>query len=182
MRVVGASQAESRLATTQHRLRTIRARREYQKWSKERQERLRKEAEERARKEAEEAARKAEEERIAKEQEALRLKQEEELKGAGTEEDKARLFFSSGPGACAWLGPAEGADPMASQHTRVTGQRLLGCDMLNGVTITHRCNCARAGGLVAGRCNAALDRRGGHALRCMLGEAWPSGATRCGTP
>ena len=39
---------------TQHRIRTIRARREYQKWSKERQARLKREAEENARKFAEE--------------------------------------------------------------------------------------------------------------------------------
>ena len=58
-----------------HRLNTIKARREYQKWSKERQARLRKEAEEAARKHAEEAARRAEEERIAREQEELRKKQ-----------------------------------------------------------------------------------------------------------
>ena len=56
----------------QHQMRTMKARREYQKWSKARQERLRKEAEERMKREAEErAAREAEE--------ALRKKQEAEL-------------------------------------------------------------------------------------------------------
>lgn len=57
---------------TQHRIRTIRARREYQKWSKQRQARLVKEAEENARKFAEDKARREAEARIAAEQ-ALHL-------------------------------------------------------------------------------------------------------------
>ena len=48
--------AEARRRVAQHRLRTIKARRQYQKWSKERQERLKREAEERARQEAAEKA------------------------------------------------------------------------------------------------------------------------------
>ena len=55
-----ASQAAAAIA--QHKLRSIKARRQYQKWSTERQERLRKEAEERAKKEAEERARREAEE------------------------------------------------------------------------------------------------------------------------
>lgn len=43
-------------ALAQHRMRTLKARREYQKWSKERQERLKREAAERTKKEAEEKA------------------------------------------------------------------------------------------------------------------------------
>mgnify|MGYP003316121706 CR=1 FL=1 len=54
-RAPSASQAAAAIA--QHKLRSIKARRQYQKWSTERQERLRKEAEERAKKEAEERAR-----------------------------------------------------------------------------------------------------------------------------
>ena len=66
----------------QHRLRTIKARREYQKWSKERQARLKKEAEEKARQEAAE--------RAAKEAaEKLRIEQEEAMKKVA-EADKAK--------------------------------------------------------------------------------------------
>ena len=57
----------------QHRIRTIKARREYNKWSKERQARLKKEAEERALKEAAERA-------AAEAAEKLRIQQQEELK------------------------------------------------------------------------------------------------------
>ncbi len=67
----------------QHRMRTIKARREYQKWSKDRQARLRREAEERAKKEAaERAAREA--------AEALRLQQEEELRKTAAAEQEAK--------------------------------------------------------------------------------------------
>ena len=54
----------------QHRMRTIKARREYQKWSKERQARLRKEAEERAAKETAERAAREAAEKLRAEQEA----------------------------------------------------------------------------------------------------------------
>jgi len=60
------------IAIAQHKLRSIKARREYQKWSKDRQERLRKEAVERAR---QAALKKAQEEAEA----ALRKQQQEEL-------------------------------------------------------------------------------------------------------
>ena len=76
-RAPSASQAAAAIA--QHKLRSIKARRQYQKWSTERQERLRKEAEERAKKEAEERARREAEEKLRKEQEAARQKAEEEL-------------------------------------------------------------------------------------------------------
>jgi len=67
----------------QHRMRTIKARREYQKWSKERQGRLRKEAEERAKREAaERAAREA--------AEALRVQQEEEMRKTAAAEQAAK--------------------------------------------------------------------------------------------
>ena len=68
----------------QHRMRTIKARREYMKWSKERETRLKKDAEERALKAAaEKAAREA--------AETLRIQQEEELKKvAAAEQDKKR--------------------------------------------------------------------------------------------
>ena len=65
----------------QHRLRTIKARRQYQKWSKERQERLKREAEERARQEAAEKA-------AMEAAEKLRIEQEKEL-AAAAEADKA---------------------------------------------------------------------------------------------
>jgi len=64
---------------TQHKLRTIRARREYQKWSKERTIRLKREAEEKAIQIAAERARAEAEEKLQIEQEALRKKQEAEL-------------------------------------------------------------------------------------------------------
>ena len=76
-RAPSASQVAAAIA--QHKLRSIKARRQYQKWSTERQERLRKEAEERAKKEAEERARREAEEKLRKEQEAARQKAEEEL-------------------------------------------------------------------------------------------------------
>ena len=67
----------------QHRMRTIKARREYQKWSTERQGRLRKEAEERAKREAaERAAREA--------AEALRVQQEEEMRKTAAAEQAAK--------------------------------------------------------------------------------------------
>mmetsp|Transcript_64144 Transcript_64144/g.106620 ORF Transcript_64144/g.106620 Transcript_64144/m.106620 type:complete len:1736 (-) Transcript_64144:276-5483(-) len=69
-------------ALTQQAVRTMKARREYAKWSRERQARLKKEAEERARKEAEERARREAEEQIRKQQQAelAKLKAEEAKK------------------------------------------------------------------------------------------------------
>jgi len=91
---------------TEHRIRTIRARREYQKWSKERQARLKKEAEEKARKAAAEEAARLEKERLEAEQKtalekakaeevaALKIKQEAEMAArveAAKREAEARL-------------------------------------------------------------------------------------------
>jgi len=85
---------------TQHRLRTIKARREYHKWSKERQSRLKTEAEEKAKKEAADKAAAAAQAKLKAEQEAamaqaaaaeqaaLRAKQEAEM-AAAVEKAKA---------------------------------------------------------------------------------------------
>jgi len=77
-------------AHAQHVARTIKARKQYAAWSKERQARLKKEAEERARKAAEEKARREAEEAARLEEERLRAIQQEELKKLATKDAKSK--------------------------------------------------------------------------------------------